>query len=167
MKVIFLDIDGVLNNIQHCNYIHENIAPGHGFGQSWELDRGNFNDVTLGWDSRNVSALKYILYETNAKIVISSTWRKGRTTKFFRNCFSVYNLNPDIIGFTPEIFKIGTKRGDEVNAWLKRHERDVTNWVCLDDDGDFYPENNLIQTDLEVGLTWADAERAIDILKGK
>ena len=167
MKVIFLDIDGVLNNAEHCKYLHESgVAPNMGFGQIWELDRGIFNDVTLGWDNRNVSALKYILFETNAKIVISSTWRKGRTTAFFRKCFKVHNLNPDIIGMTPELSH-SWYRGDEINAWMENHKRDVTHWVSLDDDGDFHPENNLVQTSMETGLTWTEAEKAIDILKGK
>lgn len=171
MNIIFLDIDGVLNNTQHCQWIHENVAPGMGFGQLWELDDGNINRMTVGWDPVNVEALWHIIDETDAEIVISSTWRIGRRVSFFHEVSAVFGQSLPVIGMTPIINDIGSIRGDEVNEWLKiegllRHRNPHFRWVCLDDDGDFHPENNLVQTDIEVGLTMEDAERAIELLKG-
>mgnify|MGYP005808591607 CR=1 FL=1 len=164
MKIIFLDIDGVLNNLEHCNWIHTNVKKGGGFGQHWELDRGNFDEITVGWDRRNIDAFMHIVDTTNAKVVISSTWRTGRTVKFFKDCFRTYlNRTPDIINFTDEFSRF---RGDEINQYLKHHNY-IDSWVCLDDDSDFYPENNLVQTDIQVGLTMDDAKKAIKILGAK
>jgi predicted mannosyl-3-phosphoglycerate phosphatase (HAD superfamily) len=52
MKIIFLDIDGVLNN-------YNTLGEG------------------LNWESNAVKILKRIIKETGAKVVLSSTWRRG------------------------------------------------------------------------------------------
>lgn len=164
MNLIFLDIDGVLNNMWHCKTLADQGHRGVGFGQPWELDKGNFSRLTVGWDPNNVEALMTIVEETKAMIVISSTWRIGRHVPFFRRCFAAFDVSPEVAGKTPEINTPGSIRGDEVNAWLEHVDAD--RWVCLDDDSDFHPENNLVQTNMDVGLTMEDAERAINILRG-
>ncbi len=162
-KIVFLDIDGVLNNVKHCEWLHFNEAKGCGYGQPWELDAGNFSPVTVGWDPENVKALHHIIDETNADIIISSTWRRGRTAVFFRQCFAEFGWDrAPVRGMTGVINEIGSIRGDEVNDFLANVKTDA--WVCLDDDGDFHPENNLVQTNGDVGLTFEDAARAIEIL---
>ena len=161
--IVFLDIDGVLNNLARCQWIHENVAPGRGFGAPWELDDGNFTIETVAWDPANVQALWHILNETGSQIVISSTWRIGRRVPFFRECFVPFGEIPPIVGLTPVLRNLGAIRGDEVNAWLEQSP-ETERWVCLDDDGDFHELNNLVQTDIDFGLTMEDAERAIDFL---
>lgn len=162
MKLIFLDIDGVLNNGRHATLLHEK-NPGLGFGRPWALDDGDFSVENVGWDPKNVDALMHIVNETGAEIIISSTWRIGRRLPFFRQCFKVFNVCPPILGMTGQLHN--RIRGDEVDALLEKVEAD--SWVCLDDDGDFHPHNNLIQTDFDIGLTMEQAEEAIDILKGE
>lgn len=168
-KIIFLDIDGVLNNIQRCQWLHENGARGMGFGSWGDLDKGNITQKTVGWDPRNVEALWHIINETNADIVISSVWRKMTSLASIRSFFKPFGDIPRIVGKTPTSQMIpdgvpSKLRGDEVNFWLSQFPN-ITKWVCLDDDGDFHPENNLVKIDIEVGLTMEDAERAIEILK--
>lgn len=163
MNIIFLDIDGVLNNSHRCQWIHENAAPGGGYGQPWELAAGNINEITVGWDIDNVNALHYIISETGAQIVISSTWRHQHRIPAFRQFFVPFGEIPPIIGMTPIINTSGRIRGDEVNAWLAQ-EPQAERWVCLDDDSDYYSGNNLILIDRGVGLTMGDAQQAVNIL---
>lgn len=164
MKIIFLDIDGVLNNATRANWLHENVRKGSGFGLPWELDDGNITVETTGWDPANVEALWHIIDETDAQIVISSTWRLGRRSVWFREISKkAFGRAFPVIDLTPVINEIGSIRGDEVNRWLEGAPV-VERWVCLDDDGDFHPENNLVQTDMEIGLTMEDAQQAIKIL---
>lgn len=164
-KIVFLDIDGVLNNVQHAHWLHDHVAKAAGFGQPWELDKGNFSRETVGWDDQNVHALRCIIEETDADIIISSTWRLGRRAPFFRQCFAAFGWEKaPVRGMTGVINEVGSIRGDEINDFLSNVKTD--RWVCLDDDGDFHPENNLVQTDVEIGLTMEDAEKAIEILNG-
>lgn len=164
--IVFLDIDGVLNNAKRAQWLHENGHKGLGFGAPWELDDGNITVETVGWDPDNVDALWHILDNIDdPRIVVSSTWRIGRQSVFFRECSAVFGRVLPVIDKTPIINEIGSIRGDEVNEWLA-HAPMVKRWVCLDDDGDFHPDNNLVQTNMDIGLTLEDAQRAIEILKG-
>lgn len=167
MNVIFLDIDGVLNNRGHARRLNDAGHTGAGFGRPWELDVGNFSQANVGWDPANIEALLHITLNVECpRIVISSTWRMNRRVTFFRECFREFGEVPLIIGMTPILNN--AIRGDEVNEWLdRRGTTHVDSWVCLDDDGDFHPENNLIQTDLDVGLTMENAEEAINILSNR
>lgn len=163
MRVIFLDIDGVLNNIARCHWLHENFQRGSGFGSWGELADGNITVETVGWDPVNVEALRFLLDETGAGIVITSTWRIMCDLDAIRSFFIPFNLTPNVIGETPRIRETGSIRGDEVAAWLEDRP-EVERFVCLDDDGDFHPNQNLVQTTIDVGLTIEDARRAIEIL---
>lgn len=61
-KIIFLDIDGVLNTErQHDRCVNEGITPVDGFGYAF--------------DPIAVANLKRIVEETGADIVISSSWK--------------------------------------------------------------------------------------------
>jgi hypothetical protein len=113
MKIIFLDIDGVLNSI-------DSMVAFHGCNEK-HLDK-----VSIG-------LLKRLCEATDAKIVISSTWRKGRTIADFVGIFSFYGWdNAPIIGRTPVK---DSKRGLEIHECLLYHP-EVTDFVILDDDSD-------------------------------
>ncbi|MFW6225708.1 MAG: HAD domain-containing protein [bacterium] len=163
MKVIFLDIDGVLNVIPTdidkfgCTF-HDNF----------------------------VDNLRWIIEETGAKIVISSTWRMGGL-KYIRDMWEFRNYPGEIIDITPtckEVVHMGIRefydlvdRGDEIKLWLDHY--DVDNYVIIDDDNDMLPEqlNNFVRTsnnshhpdciDIGYGLTKICAEKAIKILNEK
>ena len=141
MKVIFLDVDGVLNSAQD--------------GYS----------IRLKTDS-HLKLLQYIVKETGAKIVLSSSWRIGFTpaSKNLLARFKEYGL--ELMDCTPELS--GTCRGDEIRKWLEEFEveNDVERFAILDDEADMaeFTESNLIQTDTNVGLQKADAVRCIKLL---
>ena len=59
-KIIFLDIDGVLNN---------NTLTGKIFARTHQTVH------PIPFDENNLKNLKSIVFQTNSKIVISSSWR--------------------------------------------------------------------------------------------
>ena len=162
MKIIFLDIDGVLNL----------IPQGH----------DEFGGI---FHSHFVNNLKRVIDETGAKIVISSTWRHDGLQRM-KDMWEKRNLPGDVIDITPDcnvLFKEGSfnfldeiDRGHEIEYWLVKHP-EVKNYVILDDDNDFLPNQrgNFVRTannvnhpdcvDIGYGLTNECANLAIKILK--
>ena len=130
LKIIFLDVDGVLN----CK---ETINRYDGF---------------IGIDPFLVAIFNRIIFATDAKIVLSSTWRLG---KFSRD--EVRQRVMDFIDVTPELKGV---RGLEINTWLKDHP-EVKKYAILDDEGDFLTGQPLFQTTWEKGLTDEIANKVI------
>lgn len=133
IKVIFLDIDGVLN----CK-------------NTLYFFRGCF-----GIDPYLVRILKRIISATNAKIVLSSTWRLDDP---FREEIKRHGI--DFLDITPKLDSI---RGEEIKSWLENHP-EVEQYIILDDDSDFLEEQPLFQTSWDTGLTEKIADDAINYL---
>ena len=58
-------------------------------------------------------------------------------------------------------------QGDEITLWFRRNVG-VFNYVILDDDSDMTVHmEHLVQTSFDDGLTRADVDKAIEILKGE
>ena len=118
MKIIFLDIDGVLNSV-------DSMVAFHTLG---------IHDEELTLDTVSIGLLKHLCEIADAKIVISSTWRIGRISPEFVAIFNYYGwADAPIIGMTGR-GGYGSCRGDEIQEWID-HE-DVENYVILDDDSD-------------------------------
>lgn len=142
MKIIFLDVDGVLNM--------------HGSGGYMALNR------------KRMQLLQEIIENTGAVIVLSSTWRiLDRSMKKLSRNLSYRGLK--IYDTTPQF---GLKdsgeryyRGHEIQYWLDNHP-EVTNYVIIDDDSDMLDSQlrNFVQTDGQIGLTETLAYRAAYIL---
>lgn len=149
MRVLFLDIDGVLNTFQIYKEPPSHIPK----EQLKELD-GYYFDICSSSDNRvsNLQAVTWLekaCKEFNLSIVISSTWR----TNFDRCVTSLHNSGLDIsipiVGKTPTI---DGYRGKEIEAYLKEHP-EVEDFVIIDDDHDMKPYmDHLIDTDWEVGF---------------
>jgi hypothetical protein len=153
MKVIFLDIDGVLN----FNGCRDKIGGLYFVNES------------------KIKLLKQIVDETDAKIVLSSTWRKGwfhRDQGFtdgwaddftaLENKLAEYGLT--FISRTP-ITSEGY-RGTEIDMWLKNWKgEEVTNFIIIDDDTDMKPHmDRLVQTSFNSGLLEKHVNKAIKML---
>lgn len=139
MKIIFLDIDGVLNN--HFDY-----------------ERYGFEYV----DSGLVEVLKGIVFATKAEIVLSSTWRINDSDRaFIRSALRYKYL--DFIGITP--YLKSKPRAEEIKLWLQDNPH-VVKFAILDDSGDagIGMEDSFFKTDYYVGLTSEIAEKVINHL---
>lgn len=163
MKVIFLDIDGVLNV----------ISQGH----------DKFGSI---FHQHFVDNLKRLVDETGAKIVISSTWRFSGLS-VMQEMWKERSLPGEVIDITPDCAQLvedenneflyydQVERGHEIKQWLDCHS-DVTNYVILDDDNDMLQSQrgNFVRTsnninhpdciDIGYGLTKTCTDDAIRIL---
>ncbi len=165
-KVIFLDVDGVLNN-----------------------DEYHYNDPKI--DPAFVANLKYIVAETDADIILSSSWKGGYyyyakegfvkcSDATAELCAALKAEGLQISGVTPEGGLSGREaRPAEIRNWLSRFPH-VESYVILDDDTFWhwgYLKRNVVTTitikpDPEYsnrvryhdGLTREMAEKAIAIL---
>jgi hypothetical protein len=149
MRLLILDIDGVLNSTRSA------IGFG-GFGHMPtailqmppdEVRRvANLDPVAYG-------ILNRILTETRCKVLISSVWRMGATIEELNYLFLCHQLPPVVIGRT-DIHPSGF-RGREVRQWLAKHKRlGIKDYLILDDDSDFfsYQKGRFLKVDGAVGL---------------
>lgn len=127
MKVIFLDIDGVLNSDEYFEkVVHSNI-------------QGIERDV----DVEKIKLLKKAIDETGAKIVLISSWRYTKNAQSLKELLANYGI------YTTSTPFIQNKRGLEIKQWLSDNQN-VEDFVILDDEiFDSYDESlikNLIKT---------------------
>ena len=169
MKVIFLDVDGVLNSESYCDWVMNNLGYDNGYGGFFPPEaKPRVEDVK--WDPETVRVLQHIVEETGANIVMSSTWRHNFPLERFNDMFALYGAHFNIISATPSAPRRMSSfqgfRGDEVNQWLSETIHDIESYVILDDGVDFYEDQSVIYTNDQVGLTWNDADAAIRKLGG-
>ena len=128
-KIIFLDVDGVLNSLEYFNQL-KNSDQSKKIGEYQELD------------VEKVRLLAEIITNTGAEIVLSSTWRDiGRKEgqrdhpmyQYLVDTLGEFGLK--IIDHTP-YFEYDRPR--EIKEWLNRQEDKDIRFVSLDDD--FTPE---------------------------
>ena len=165
-KVLFLDIDGVLNTErQHWHCQMNGIAPIDRFGYAF--------------DPKAVANLASILTETGAEIVISSSWKSiglanmvelwgnkgppGKIIDITPNTISdefLINANLDNMELMPI-------KGMEIKEWLTSHEKQVSHYAIIDDESCMLPEQqpHFVQTNPQFGITKKDVENVIKILR--
>lgn len=160
MKIIFLDIDGVLNG-EYTNVYKK---------EDFDLD------------CKKAELLKQLVRKTGAKIVLSSSWkqhwnktlRKKRLLKFFaKNGLRLYDVTPTFSGDDYEIIYAGKAiyerdfvRGREITQYLLDHN--VESYVIFDDIIDLGEQhkNNLVVTKFYYGngVSKKDIKKALKIL---
>ena len=143
MKVLFLDIDGVL-----------------AIFRTWMIYGSVFHGDKNLKTKLDPYGLEFIrkLEKLGVKIVLSSTWRKFVQLKDFSKDTG--------INFYDKTDILNTIRGDEVKEWLDRHQ-EVTHFCILDDPTDmlFEQRNNFVQTSVETGVTGRVMFSVCNILK--
>lgn len=159
MRILFLDIDGVLNSTR---FMVERAKAG-----TW--DGADPKDWTNMLDPAAVAILNRVIEMTDCKIVISSSWRVAhpfdRVGLFMRKAGFV----GEVIGQTVQYVRIADGvyggRSAEIALWLRDHP-EVTNFAIVDDGSDagVGMESHFVDTYLPVGLTNEDADRLIKIL---
>ncbi len=137
VKILFLDIDGVLNRYttkEKCaDTLYRGIAPDLG-----KLFR------------------EWALQHPTVTVILSSTWRKHPA---MIACIGFNNIPfSGITEFT------GT-RGDQIKGWL--YKKDVSHYAIVDDVDDFLPEQKKfwVQTGETHGLTKKHLRRIEKILE--
>lgn len=150
-KVIFLDFDGVLDNYYYCYQLRKQGLP----------ERDNYGMI---FDTSCVECLKYILDKTDAHIVITSSWKDFMTYEELLKMWHERKLPGTVFDTAPSMI---SKRGDEIDQWLKEFKRPCS-YVILDDlDDSFFNPHQLehfIQINPNRGIQMEDAKKAVEIL---
>lgn len=154
MKVLFLDVDGVLNSHQSIRAsIRGKIHHGEEPVAFCPIACSNLIEV--------------IARVPGLQIVVSSSWRIGRTLEELRKDLGPSGIPSDrIIDMTPVLQRIDRERGDEIHRYLKDRKYKgfdpITQFVIVDDNSDMGQlKEHLVQTDVRMGLMW---DKALEIL---
>ena len=145
MKIIFLDINGVLDTYEEMDVVNQS----------------------------NLLRLKYIVEQTRSSIVVSSSLKNsfyytGRYNNLLLEIISLLEKNGiNVIGITPN----GENREEEIQMYLDLHP-EITDFCIIDDDYDMNSfKNNIVklpsQMDGGQGLDDFYMNMAIDILNNR
>ena len=141
MRVLFLDIDGVVC----CNF------------------RGELEADKLSQVSR-------ICSETDAKVVLSSDWRRQPHLKA-RATQTLASYGVEVIGATPQYAMMGRVRPREIMAWYNDCNVPIEGWCAVDDrdlvleEGGQEFTNHFVLTEFHVGLNAWIANQIITRLR--
>lgn len=156
MKIIFLDVDGVLNH-------HECFRNA---------------DTCRVVDRACIERVNAIHARTGAQVCLSSTWRMwSESFQFLKD----HGLTVPIVDKTPTLRN--RTRGDEIREWmnptlvedqmgrlLEKPPFEIESFVIIDDDTDFdaeLTEKHLVRTSAEDGLQDHHVDLAVGILDRK
>lgn len=151
MRVVFLDFDGVLNSAAYFDRLRRAERLVQLIEHDDHIDRAA------------VALLDYLVFATDAKIVISSSWRISRTLPELEETLTRAGLRAGrVIDKTVDLR--GVPRGNEIQLWVDTHR--PTSFVILDDDSDMgQVASRLVKTHFqEGGLRPEHVQRAIDLL---
>ena len=151
MRVIFLDIDGVLNSQYMYQHYKDDIISTPS-GKLSKMAIENLNSLTDA---------------TDAKLVISSTWRfDDKVIESLREA----GITGTILGITGRGCAC-CLRGNEIRTWIHENieDRDYHNYLILDDDSDmlYWQRNNFINVDYITGITPQTVYKAERFFAGK
>lgn len=155
MRVLFLDIDGVLNS------------------SGW-MAAGHMRDDVLGHFAPHLCArLERVLAATNAVIVVSSSWRIAHSDSAIQHYLRTRGVpSARVIGSTPTHveqaghgIRVGYEsRGHEIVAWLRAHPQ-VASFAIVDDSDDMGPvKSRLVRTSWARGIEDVHVDRLIALL---
>lgn len=145
MRVIFLDVDGVLNSSETRAKI----------------------DGLKGVSKKNLRILRHIVARTQAKIVLTSAWNINFNEKLVpttkAGMYLYHRLWENNLWIYDKVNDYGGNREQAVAEYVKKNN--LTDWVIIDDThyGDYEKLNpkHIVYTSPALGLTKASATEAI------
>jgi len=153
IRILLLDIDGVLN------------SHGHWARRSPELRAIEEASVIRGGtDPACMAHLNEIVSRTSCLVVLSSTIRRFETLEDLQSHFNQYGFVGTLLDRTPYINE-SRCRGREIDMWLKAHP-EVASFAILDDEGDMDPHlDKWVKTSMhKEGLERGHIERVCTLL---
>ena len=146
MNIIFLDVDGVLNSFRKLKQVYIRTGKQH-------------SGINFPFDEECMDNLKYIISETDAYIVINSSWRKyDDHMEVLKNKIVEYDLFDRVIAMTD----ISYNKENEIINFLNNVS---CNFIILDDAYMKELNDYLVRTNSYCGLTRENAYEAIKLLK--
>lgn len=172
MRILFLDVDGVLNSkVWWAKREPARLQP-------TPQDRA-VRDI----DPDAVAALEQIVKRTRARVVVSSSWRAMVPLTTLNQALRYRGYTGLLLGATPEAdilrregerlgveFASRPGRGAEIQAWLDLlpdHLVQIGDYVILDDEEVAGHPDRLFRTDFETGLTVEHVEQVVAMFGGR
>ncbi len=160
-KILFLDIDGVLNSkrtvLAYNRIIHSNLIKTRFLAPETIVDPL--------FDPIAVKLLAMAQRDIGFFIVISSTWRHHLSIDDFNKIFAFYDW--DTTGIIAGMTGFGGRiRGDQIKKWLD--DNGNPDFVILDDSTDMTPDqliNNFVQVDPINGLSVENVDQIYKLFK--
>lgn len=146
MRIIFLDIDGVLN----CQLFYDKSDPKE------RADNYPLSEICK-W---RIDLLNDLCEVINAKVVISSTWRHDGL-EAMKSLFKEVGATFEVIDITPSLGRYAV-HSNEILAWIENNSNllgcysgNYKDYVIIDDDSDMllWQQKHFFQVDNYSGLT--------------
>ena len=140
MRVLFLDVDGVLNRT--------GFHPGTSVGlRSWI-------------EPELAHRLCNVIRTTGAEIVLSSDWRCGRELEALRDELRAAGIEGMLTGVTPVLER--QERWREIDGWIRAHDVSLDRIAIVDDGFDMGPfAARFVRTSPLAGLDEAAARALV------
>ena len=164
MKILFLDIDGVLNSMDNM----------YAMSELWHTNKEDKSRDKYGhlFDERCVRWLKFIVEKTECKIVVSSTWRISGLS-VIQTMWQLRDLPGEIFDITPlqvdsEIINLyaasnnEADRGYEIQQWIDTFKPE--RYCIVDDDNDMLAHQKFVRTEGKIGLDYKTAHSIVAFL---
>lgn len=167
MRILFLDIDGVLNDAKHYEQFEEWPDPDE------EIEKHLSETLCAN--------LKIVLDRTECKVVLSSDWRKHFDLEEMHKMLLDKGVDVPFIGKTLDLSSwegLTPHKGNwvprhlEIRRWLNDHQEEfgVTQYAIVDDNPEANIPNHFVQThegnqwEPVGGLREEHVERLVEIL---
>lgn len=154
--ILILDFDGVLN---YEIYRRQRF-------RDTPIVIGTEDNIVELLDPACCALVQQICDATGANIVVSSTWRKGRTPERLHAMLSTKGLTAPVVGTTSErdiAIDERPRRAAQIMEYVR--ENNLKTWLALDDFRMDLPFAHYIQTSDKMGITEWQAKMAIGLLK--
>ena len=172
MRVIFLDMDGVLNSAEYFA-TNPDRDPHH---PEYIVPEGDDSWWTCMVDRIAVRRLNTLVEVSDAKVVISSSWRDHCDPEQMQRILDAREFTGEVIARTPLATEMPKPlaaralRGLEVEVWLTKNKHlDIEKFVILDDLGEnsfAHMTPYLVQTSWARGLLDEHITAALKMLAG-
>lgn len=174
IKVIFLDVDGVLNSVRSMIAYHDEdtLYNGDDVGIQHRL-RHRIDPVAVKLLNRVTDCnpeVKYVISSTHRKH-IPDLLGKGRDMKYMNKYFADFGLTGEVVGYTP--CSNNGHRGTEIMQWLEHNLSEVggiSHYAIIDDDSDMTKDQmkyHFVHTDNEDGFSYANFKQLLVVLDCK
>ncbi len=167
-RYLLLDVDGVLNSWDWWQRRSDRDAKIDDGDERSRATRDAVHALLVcpalyELDPVAVARLNGLLARTGARVVVSSTWRLGRTHAELYALLRGQGVVADFAGTTPELRS--RRRGHQIQAWMDATGVRDSQIAIVDDDSDMeHLAHRLVKTEFATGLLDCHVERLCAML---
>ncbi len=166
MKLIFLDLDGVVNSdVYNSSELYKQATAGKSDALIMLIEHNSHLDPDA------IKLVNELVDRSGAKVVLSSSWRfkysPEEATEILKSRGATFTIIANTPKYTSEESNFKS-RGEEIASYLSSLKYQPESFVILDDRSDVGNlKNNLVLTDAKYGITVLDVEKGLKILGTK